>query len=89
MLINLEMPQSLQQELTVIITNVTKEVFNTHQEKETQREWMDLKTGAKYAGVSDATFVKFRSRGLKVVEIDGVKRVSKTAVDNFYRDNEF
>lgn len=40
-------------------------------------EWMTLKDSAKYAGVSYNTFMKFRELGLKICEIDGVKRVSR------------
>ena len=54
-----------------------------------QKEWMNLKEGAKYAGVSYNTFIKFRTMGLKVVEIDGLKRVSKSEIDNFLNSNSF
>lgn len=54
-----------------------------------QKEWMNLKEGAKYAGVSYNTFIKFRTMGLKVVEIDGLKRVSKSEIDSFLNSNSF
>lgn len=46
-------------------------------------EWMSIKEGAKYAGVSYNTFKKFRSKGLKISEIDGVMRVSRKEIDRF------
>lgn len=48
-----------------------------------QGEWMSIKEGAKYARVSYNTFMKFRTRGLKISEIDGVKRVSRKEIDKF------
>lgn len=52
-------------------------------------EWMTLSEGAKYAGVSINTFSKFRLMGLKVVEIEGIKRVSRKEIDNFLEQNSF
>lgn len=52
-------------------------------------EWMTLSEGAKYAGVSINTFAKFRLMGLKVVEIEGIKRVSRKEIDNFLEQNSF
>ncbi|MFJ7971739.1 DNA-binding protein [Psychrobacillus sp. NPDC096389] len=55
----------------------------------TNKEWMTLKEGAAYAGVSYNTLMKFRLERLKVAEIDGVKRISKTEIDNFLIENSF
>lgn len=61
--------------------------FNTFENKSEEHisEWMDLKTAAKYVGVSQNTFYNFRIHGLKVAEIDSVKRVSKTELDRFMK----
>ncbi|MFS0819182.1 helix-turn-helix domain-containing protein [Lysinibacillus sp. 1P01SD] len=50
------------------------------------KEWLSLKEAAKYAGVSYNTFVKFRHKGLKVCEIEGVKRVSKKEINRFLEE---
>lgn len=52
-------------------------------------EWMSLKEAAKYAGVSHNTFVKFRVMGLRVSEIEGVKRVSRKEIDQFLESHSF
>ena len=52
-------------------------------------EWMSLKEAAKYANVSYNTLMKFRVMGLKISEIDGVKRVSKKEVDRFLEEHSF
>ena len=53
----------------------------------TTEEWMNLKTAAKYLGVSENTLYKFRVRGLKILEIDNVKRVSKSDLERFIKKN--
>lgn len=53
------------------------------------KEWMSLAEAAKYAGVSHNTFTKFREMGLKVCQIEGVKRVSRKEIDNFLESYSF
>lgn len=52
-------------------------------------EWLSVKDAAKYASVSYNTFIKFRTMGLKVCEIDGIKRVSKKEIDRFLEEYSF
>ncbi|MGK4118347.1 helix-turn-helix domain-containing protein [Lysinibacillus capsici] len=52
-------------------------------------EWLSLMDAAKYAGVSYNTFIKFRHMGLKVCEINGIKRVSRKEIDRFLEENSF
>ena len=91
---------SLHQELSVNPTNHTPSIsllISKIQELQDQindqvssaKEWMNLKEGAAYAGVSYNTFMKFRIQGLSVCEIDGVKRVSKTEIDNFLNEHSY
>ena len=51
--------------------------------------WMTLKEGAKYAGVSYNTLMKYRTLGLQVCEIDGVKRISRKEIDRFFQEHSF
>lgn len=51
--------------------------------------WLSLKEGAKYAGVSYNTFIKFRVMGLQVCEIEGIKRVSRKEIDRFLEDHSY
>ncbi|QOV13206.1 DNA-binding protein [Viridibacillus arvi] len=53
------------------------------------KEWLSLKEGAAYAGVSYNTFVKFREIGLKVSEVEGIKRVSRTEINTFFENYSF
>lgn len=61
-----------------IIVNTLTKVFSAK-----NNEWMTIAEGSKYAGVSHNTFMKFREKGLKVCQVDGVKRVSRKEIDNF------
>lgn len=51
------------------------------------KEWMNMKEAAAYIGVSFNTLVKYRKEGLKVSEIDSVKRISKTEIDRFLNEH--
>lgn len=69
--------------LNEIITATTLNVIKQIQGKIIQKEWLTLSEAAKYAGVSHNTFVKFREMGLKVSQVDGIKRVSRKEIDAF------
>ena len=66
----------------MIIKAVHKALLATHHQF-IDSGWLALKDGAKYAGVSYNTFLKFRGMGLKICEVDGVKRVSRKEIDSF------
>lgn len=53
------------------------------------KEWLSLKEGAAYAGVSYNTFIKFREMGLKIAEVEGIKRVSRKEIDTFFDNHSF
>ncbi|MCY9545478.1 helix-turn-helix domain-containing protein [Lysinibacillus xylanilyticus] len=52
-------------------------------------EWLSINSAAKYVGVSYNTFIKFRHMGLKVCEIDGIKRVSRKEIDRFLEEYSY
>lgn len=72
-------------EVKEILEDVVKEMLK----KAPFKEWMSLKEGAEYADVSPNIFRKFRNMGLKISEIDGVKKVSKTEIDIFLKDHSY
>ncbi|MEK4521141.1 DNA-binding protein [Psychrobacillus sp. FSL W7-1493] len=72
-------------DLQNMISTTIQKTINNYQPK----EWMSLKEGASYAGVSYNTFIKFREMGLDVTEIYGIKRVSKSAIDSFFHQHSF
>lgn len=82
----IEMSNKDFKEIKQVLTNLMMDLEN---KLAPNKEWMTLKEGANYAGVSYNTLIKFRLMGLKAAEIDGVKRVSKTEIDRFLIENSF
>lgn len=89
MRIEFDMPEGLEEQLKQVVLSATKEAIELSQKQMTTKEWMNLREGALYAGVSYNIFIRFRAMGLKVCEIDGIKRVSKSEIDNFLKKNSF
>lgn len=89
MRIEFDMPEGLEEQLKQVVLSATKEAVELSQKQMTTKEWMNLREGALYAGVSYNIFIRFRTMGLKVCEIDGIKRVSKSEIDNFLKKNSF
>lgn len=72
-----------------LISTVVTKTISSLKESFGDSEWMSLKEAAKYANVSYNTLMKFRVMGLKISEIDGVKRVSKKEVNRFLEEHSF
>lgn len=70
-----------QQELEVILNLIAQKMM--------AKEWMTLKEGSEYAGVSYNSFKRFQLMGLKIAEIGGIKRVSKKEIDKFLKENSY
>ena len=72
-----------------LIVNTLNKALHSSKQNLSTNEWMTLANGAKYAGVSNNTFMKFREMGLKVCHVDGIKRVSRKEIDKFLDSNSF
>ena len=72
-----------------LIIDTIKKTLQSSKEILIQGEWMSLKEAAKYANVSHNTLKKFRLMGLRISEVDGVKRVSKKEIDRFLDQHSF
>jgi len=72
----------------IVINAVQKALQAAHHEF-VDSGWLSLKEGAKYAGVSYNTLMKYRTLGLQVCEIDGVKRISRKEIDRFFQEHSF
>lgn len=72
-----------------LIVNTINKALKSSKDMFGNSEWMSLKEAAKYANVSNNTLMKFRVMGLKISEIDGVKRVSKKEIDRFLEQHSF
>lgn len=89
MQINLDMPHGLEEQLKQMVFKSTQEALEEYKKSLVSKEWFSLKEACEYAGVSNATFQKFRTMGLKIVEVDSVKRVSRKSIDKFFEENSY
>lgn len=89
MKVELDLFPELEKQLKMLVYKATREAINGSTEESVSKEWMSLKEGAAYAGVSYNSFMKFRTMGLEICEIDGIKRVSKKEIDNFLHNFSF
>lgn len=72
-----------------VVMKADHKAISAAQHQMRESGWLSIKEGAKYAGVSYNTFVKFRVMGLQVCEIEGIKRVSRKEIDRFLQENSF
>lgn len=77
------MLEGLEEEIKKVVLMATHQVMEQYPKVLFAKDWMSIKEGASYAGVSVNTFNKFRVMGLKICEIDGVKRVSLKEINKF------
>lgn len=83
--LNHEKVNTLEQQIQLLneqVKQLTEQVNIIQSTK--SKGWMNFKEACIYIGVSHNTFTKFRSLGLKTCEVDGIKRVSKKDIDEFF-----
>lgn len=76
-------------EIEEIVIKVVQKALQAAHHEFVDNGWLSLKEGAKYAGVSYNTLMKYRTLGLEVCEIDGVKRISRKEIDRFFQEHSF
>ena len=67
---------------------VAVQAFNQAAVRESLPYWMKKKEAVQYANVDIKTLNGFIADGLKVSIKDGVQRISKKAVDEYYKNHE-
>lgn len=72
-----------------IIIKAVQKALQAAQHEFVDSGWLSLKEGAKYAGVSYNTLLKYRQYGLQVCEIEGIKRISRKEIDRFFQEHSF
>ena len=82
-------PEALVDKITQLIISTTQNALHQKHDQVLLKEWMSLNEAAKYADVSRNTFFKFRQMGLKVCEIDDIKRVSREEINRFLDSYSF
>ena len=90
MKIEFELPQlPLEKQIETVTISAMEKAIEKYYKKNATKEWMSIKEACEYIGISFNTFSKFRAMGLKVSEIDAIKRVSKQEIDNFLQSKSY
>lgn len=76
-------------EIEEIVIKAVQKALQAAQHEFVDSGWLSLKEGAKYAGVSYNTLIKYRQYGLQVCEIEGIKRISRKEIDRFFQEHSF
>jgi len=71
-----------------VMLKVAVHAFNQASVRESLPYWMKKKEAVQYANVDIKTLNGFIADGLKVSIKDGVQRISKKAVDEYYKNHE-
>lgn len=66
-----------------LFVSLAKETVERVKDGFSQKQYMNKKEAAYYIGVSFNTFQKLERMGLPIIEIDGIKLVSKQDIDSF------
>lgn len=80
---------SLEKQIETVVLHTTEKAIQIYYEKNAVKEWMSIKEACEYIGVSFNSFTKLRKLGLRVCEIEGIKRVSKMEINKFLEEKSF
>lgn len=85
--INIPIPDSIQDEIKVLIRNAAAQAIDEAVKRERiAKDWMDQKTACEYIGISYATFQNFRKLGLRISTVQGKTLVSKQEINRFLEE---
>ena len=88
--IEFELPQlTLEKQIEQVVLSTTQKAIEKYHQRNMSKSWFSIKEACEYIGISFNSFTKLRNLGLKVCEIDGIKRVSKKEIDRFLEENSF
>ena len=79
----------LEKQIETVVLHTTEKAIQKYHERNATKEWMSIKEACEYIGISFNSFTKLRKLGLRVCEIDGIKRVSKIGIDQFLEERSF
>lgn len=77
------------EQVATLIINKIEETLEQYSQHIRSKEWMTFKEAQEYIGVSFNTLSKMRRMGLKICEVDGVKRINKNEIDQFLKNHSF
>lgn len=87
-MIQFDLPEEVMNQVYDKMLQSATQAFTLAAKREALPFWMKKGEAAEYANVSANTLKKFINDGLKVSIKDGVERISKKAIDDYYLSNE-
>lgn len=85
---NLELSDDSLKQLNQLMVVSATEAFKLAAKREALPFWMKKGEAKVYANVDDKTLAKFIRDGLRVSVKDGVQRISKKSIDDYYAVHE-
>lgn len=85
---NLELSDDSLKQLNRLMVVSATEAFKLAAKREALPFWMKKGEAKVYANVDDKTLAKFIRDGLRVSVKDGVQRISKKSIDDYYAVHE-
>lgn len=80
---------TLEEQIETVVLITTEKAIEKYYKKNSAKEWMSIKEACEYIGISFNSFGKLRNLGLKVSEINAIKRVSKKEIDLFLEKHSY
>lgn len=88
--IQIPIPETLQDELKIMIRNAAAQAIEEAVKRETTgREWMEQKQACEWLGISFGTLQVWRKQGLKVAVVQGKTLLSKAEINRFLEERSF
>ncbi|MDA5388579.1 helix-turn-helix domain-containing protein [Loigolactobacillus backii] len=87
--IQLNLPEETATQLEQLMVESAKKAFDQAATQEALPMWLKLSEAREYANVSNGTLQGFINEGLKVSIINGVKRISKKSIDEFFEKHTY
>lgn len=84
--IKLALPPNLNDDLKQLWLSAAGDAIEQVARSQKTPDYMNQTEAARYMAVSVTTFKKFVSRGLPVIEVGGIVRYSKAAIDEWYKN---
>ncbi|GAB5055485.1 hypothetical protein NVV76_00990 [Pediococcus ethanolidurans] len=86
--VKMQVPPEFEERIKREMLDSAVEAYKVAGKREQLPEWLNMKQAGQYANVSFNTLKKWIAMGLRVSTIAGMQRISKTAINDFYQQNE-
>lgn len=86
--VKMQVPPEFEEHIKREMLKTAVEAYKLAGKREALPEYLNMRQAGEYAGVSFNTLKKWIAMDLRVSNIAGMQRISKKAIDNFYKAHE-